>query len=77
MGRPSNPDLSIPWKLLLSAPIAGRLELMLADPIHSKPKYGARRKLTEALYEWWIARESGVPENQRPSIPSVQELREV
>jgi hypothetical protein len=76
MGRPLNDDLNRPWKLLLPATLAGRVEYILIDPIHSKPIYGARNTLVIALLEWWIARESGVPAEHLPKVPSIVELRE-
>jgi hypothetical protein len=77
MGRPVNDDLNKPWKLLMPATLAGRVEYILIDPIHSKPIYGARNKLVGALLEWWVARESGTPPEHLPHVPSVAELRKL
>lgn len=65
-------DLQIPWKLNISATVAGKIEFMLTDPITKKPIYGSRIKLTEALFEYWLAREEGRP---LPPIPTLEELR--
>lgn len=76
MPRPFNPDLSTPWKINLPATLAGKVEYLLLDPIHSKPIYAARNKLLVALLEWWIARETrGTERPVLPHVPSVQELR--
>lgn len=72
MARPVNDDLSVKWKVMLPATVAGRVEFALSDPLHKKPIYGARAKLLTALLEWWVARESGMA---LPHIPSVSELR--
>lgn len=72
MSRPLNDEPTVDWKILLPAPLAGRIENMLIDPIHSKPIYGARAKLIRALLENWIAEQSGSP--PRP-VPSLMELR--
>jgi len=77
MGRPLNDDLNRSWKLLLPATLAGRMEYILIDPIHSKPIYGSRNTLVIALLEWWIARESGTPPEHLPKVPSLSELRKV
>lgn len=76
MGRHPNPDLNKSWKLLMPATLAGRVEYILIDPIHSKPLYGARNTLVTALLEWWIARETGVPAEHLPKVPSISELRD-
>lgn len=76
MPRPSNPDLSLPWKINLPASLAGRVEFMLLDPVHGKPIYASRNKLIVALLEHWIAREHGTPPALLPRIPSIFELRE-
>lgn len=75
MPRPLNPDLNKPWKVLLPATLAGRIEFMLIDPIHKKPIYAARAKLLSSLLEWWIARESGADPAHLPSVPSLLDLR--
>ena len=59
MARPFNPDLSTPWKLNMPATLAGKVEYLLLDPIHSKPIYASRNKLVVSLLEWWLAREQG------------------
>lgn len=66
-------DLQKPWKLNLSASVAGKVEYMLTDPITKKPLYGARKELVEALIEYWIAREEG--RTPLPPIPTLEQLR--
>lgn len=73
MPRPFNPDLSTPWKINLPATVAGKIEYLLLDPVHSKPIYASRNKLIVSLLEWWMARESG--RDQLPHVPSIVELR--
>jgi hypothetical protein len=75
MSRPLNPDLNKPWKIILPATLAGRVEYILIDPIHKKPIYGARATLIASLLEWWVARESGAP--HLPAVPSILELRKM
>lgn len=75
MARPLNDDLNKPWKIVLPATLAGRIEYIFIDPIHQKPIYGARNKLITALLEWYIARESGTPPERLPHVPSITELR--
>lgn len=70
-------DLQKPWKLNLSASLAGKVEFLLTDPITRKPIYGARVKLVEALLEKWIAQEEGKPEAEQPPVPTLAELRGV
>lgn len=65
-------DLQKPWKLNLSASLAGKVEYMLTDPITKKPIYGARTKLVEALLENWIATQENRP---APSVPTIDQLR--
>lgn len=76
MPRHPRDDLTVNWKVPIPATVAGRIEHMLADPVHNKPLYGARTKLIAALLEYWIARESGRPADQIPPIPSLLDLRE-
>lgn len=76
MPRPFNPDLSTPWKISMPATLAGKVEYVLLDPIHSKPIYGSRNKLIVALLERWLAEQTGTPRDQLPHVPSVMELRE-
>ncbi len=75
MGRPFNPDLSKPWKLNMPATLAGKVEYVLLDPVHSKPIYAARNRLVVSLLEWWLARESGTLPEHLPHVPSITELR--
>lgn len=66
-------DLQKPWKLNLSASVAGKVEFMLTDPITKKPIYGARTKLIEALIERWIAEQEG--RTPLPHVPTLEQLR--
>jgi hypothetical protein len=75
MARPFNDDLNRPWKLVLPATLAGRIEYVLTDPLTKKPIYGSRNTLVEALLEYWLARESGMPADRLPSIPTIEQLR--
>lgn len=68
-------DLQKPWKLNLSATLAGKTEYLLTDPITGKPKYGARVRLVEALLERWIAEQEGRPLDSLPPVPTLAELR--
>ncbi len=72
--RPS-PDLIRPWKLSMPAPLAGRVEFALLDPITGKTKYGARNTLVVKLLERWLAEQSADPPAELPSVPSLEELR--
>lgn len=76
MGRPFNADLSTPWKINMPATLAGKVEYLLLDPVHGKPIYASRNRLIVSLLEYWLAREQGLPEDQRPPIPDVLELRD-
>lgn len=67
-----NSDLLKPWKLPLPATLAGKVEYCLFDPIHGKPRYGARNHLIVSLLEYWLAREEGRP---LPHIPTTDELK--
>lgn len=67
-------DLIVKWKVNIPATTAGRVELMLLDPVLNKPIYAARSKLIEALLENWIAQQSG---SEPTHIPSVEELRSI
>lgn len=76
MPRPVNPDLIVNWKIGMPATLAGRIEHVLLDPIHSIPIYGARGKLIAALLERWLAQEEGVSEDLLPHVPTLLELRQ-
>lgn len=75
MSRPRAPDLIKEWKLGVPATLAGRIEYVLHDRLTNKPIYGARNRLVAALLEYWLATQSGTPEDSRPHIPSLDELR--
>lgn len=72
MGRPSNPDLSVPWRIHVPATLAGTIEHMLFDAVHGRMKHGARNRLVVALIEQWAAQQLGRPDP--PSVPSQFEL---
>lgn len=72
MPRAQSSDLLKPWKVVLPATLAGKVEYRLFDPIHNKPRYGVRGALLEALLEYWLAREEG---RDLPLIPTAEELR--
>jgi len=63
------------WKITIQAALAGKMEMVLDDPITRRPIYGRRRELTEALYRNWLDREAGKPEAERSHVPSLLELR--
>jgi len=72
---PRSDELVKNWKCPLGAELAGKVEFALTDPITKKPRYGARKVLLEGLLEFWLAKESGVPPEQLPEIPSIEYLR--
>ena len=76
MSKPFNPNLSTPWKLNMPATLAGKVEYLLLNPIHTKPIYASRNKLVVSLLKWWLAREQGRGEDSMPHVPTVLELRE-
>jgi len=54
MPRHKDATPSIEWKLHINVEIAAQVELLLADPMRQKVRYGARSDLTEKLYKRWI-----------------------
>lgn len=56
MPRKPNPDLIKPWKVNLPATLAGKIEYLLLDPIHQKPRYASRGLLIKRLLESWLSR---------------------
>ena len=70
-----NHDLMKPWKIPVKADLAGRVEMVLGDPLTGAPKYGARTKLISDLLEHWLDSVAGKPEPERRPIPSLEELR--
>lgn len=75
MPRPLNDDLSVRWKLVVPATLAGMVEYMLTDPVHQKPIYGSRTKLISALLERWVAQQQG--RDPLPEVPTLAQLREM
>lgn len=59
MARPTSPDLYTQWKVHLSATVAGAVEFLLMDAVHSKPIFGARKILLERLLQLWLAEQDG------------------
>lgn len=54
MPRPHNPDISIPWKCHIPAPLAGAVEFLLSDPSNAhRIRYGSRNRLIVKLLEEW------------------------
>ena len=73
MGRPSNPDLSLPWKIVMPATLAGKVKFLLWDPVHNRPRYGARNRLITALLERWLAEQER--DGVKVHVPSLEELK--
>lgn len=69
MPRKMNPDLSIDWKIVLPAALAGAVEHELMDPITRKPRYGERSRLATQLFANWLAERTGrvLPVDMPPS----------
>ena len=63
------------WKIPVPATTAGKIEMVLGDPITGVPKYGARTKLIASLLEHWLDTVAGKPLAERSPLPSVEELR--
>lgn len=74
-GKPRKPYIRADWKISLPAPLAGRLDMALIDPLTQKPRYGARARLIEKLLEHWLAVQHGQP-TDNIQIPTLLELRE-
>lgn len=72
MARPPNPDLIKPWKINLPATTAGSVEHLLFDPIHNRPRYGARAILIDRLLLCWLESVAGRPQ---PRLPTLDEVR--
>lgn len=74
MARPLNPDLTKKWKICLPATLAGRVEFLLFDRLHNKPKYGSRAKLITGLLEEWVQRETAATK-ETPSDARVSDVQ--
>jgi hypothetical protein len=59
MPRSPNPEPYKPWKITLPATLAGRIEFIFLDPIHGKPRYGARNELLTRLLSQWLDSDEG------------------
>lgn len=57
MGRHANPSMTKSWKIHVDATIAGRVELLLLDPLTAKPRYGKRGELVNELLRKWVEEE--------------------
>lgn len=66
MARPFNPDLTKYWKICLPATLAGTVEFYLFDPIHKKPRYGARAELIKELLEKWVQEQKDLAQKLQP-----------
>lgn len=55
-GRPVHKIPRIRWDTYIRLDIASQVELLLADPMREKVKYGARSALIEMLLEEWLAK---------------------
>lgn len=64
MPRPQNPDLTKYWKICLPATLAGRVEFLLFDRLHNKPRYGSRGQLIKTLLEDWVAQQSKLAQTE-------------
>jgi hypothetical protein len=56
MSRRRASSLRANWKLSLPAPLAARIDLLLLDPLTSKPKYAERARITTQLWEDYLNR---------------------
>jgi hypothetical protein len=67
MPRKCNPDLTIDWKVVLPAHLAGAVEHELMGP-GGRPRYGERSRLIGQLLAVWLAgRGRHVPVDSPPS----------
>lgn len=69
MPRHTTPDLRKDWKIVLSATLAGAVELQLMDPITGKPRYAERSRLISTLLAGWLA-ERGIRLPGGADLPS-------
>lgn len=53
--KKSTPTIQRPVQL--EVPIAAKVDLLLADPLTGKPKYGAFSKLANKLFADWIMKQ--------------------
>lgn len=63
------------WKVPIPATVAGKVEMVLTDPLTHQPKYGARTKLLTALLEHWLDQTAGKPADECRPLPTLEELR--
>lgn len=79
-GRKPHVDPPTTFTINLPSSLAGKLELLLYDPISGKPKYGGRSQLVQELLRKWV--DEQISQNQSPSAltppisPSIIELAE-
>lgn len=55
-GRKPNATPSVAWNIALPVDLAAKVELRLFDPVSSRPLYGERSKLVQALLREWLER---------------------
>lgn len=67
LSRPLNPTLTKTWKIHLPATLAGRVEFILFDNLHKKPRYGTRGKLITELLEAWVKDQDALAQAMRPT----------
>ena len=53
-GKKPAADPSLEWKISIKQSIAGRLELLLADPVTGKIGHGKRSRLINALLSEYL-----------------------
>lgn len=56
-GRPRNKVPRIKWDVYIRQDLAAQIELLLADPMRERVKYGARGELIESLLEEWLQKQ--------------------
>lgn len=72
-GRPRAAIPTVEWKHHVRADLAAQVELILADPMRERVKYGARSRLLEQLLEEWLAKQRVNP--TPPPMPISAEER--
>jgi len=59
----------------MPATLAGKIEYMLLDPVHGKPRYGARNKLIVALLSDWLSQQEGTGPKPIPALSDLQNVQ--
>lgn len=70
-----NIELTKDWKIVLNAETAGKVEMVLTDPLTKEPIYGARKALVNGLLEHWLDKLAGKSEAECKPLPTLEELR--